>query len=79
MYFEGKVLIEIKIPQNEKGLQVVDFCSWGIFRKYEFEDDFFYEIFKEKLLEIKKNFKYKTLQTSHYVKTPRGTVRNPSL
>jgi hypothetical protein len=53
-YFGNTVSVEIQIPQNEKGLQVVDFCSWGVFRKYEYEDDSFYEIFKEKLLEIEK-------------------------
>ena len=52
-YFDNKVLVEIQIPQNEKGLQIVDFCSWGIFRNYEFGDSSFIEIFKEKFLEIK--------------------------
>jgi hypothetical protein len=50
VYFDKKVTIELKTPQNEKGLQVVDFCSWGIFRKYEYGDDSFYEIIKEKLI-----------------------------
>jgi Protein of unknown function (DUF3800) len=54
-FFDNKVSVEIQIPQNEKGLQVVDFCSWGIFRKYEYGDDSFYEIFEEKLLEIEKD------------------------
>lgn len=77
-YFDDKVSVEIQIPQNEKGLQVVDFCSWSIFRKYEYEDDSFCEIIKEKFLELGKALKYKTLQTSHDVGTSRGTVRNPS-
>jgi predicted HNH restriction endonuclease len=49
-YFENKVSVEIQIPQNEKGLQVVDFCSWSVFRKYEYGDDSFYEVYKEKFL-----------------------------
>jgi len=53
-FFDNEILVEIQIPQNEKGLQIVDFCSWGIFRKYEFGDDSFYEIFEEKLLGIVK-------------------------
>lgn len=51
-YFGNKILVEIQIPQNEKGLQVVDFCSWGVFRKYEFGDNSFYKIIKEKFLKI---------------------------
>lgn len=51
-YFDNEILVDLKIPQNEKGLQVVDFCSWSVFRKYEFGDDSFYKIFKEKMLEI---------------------------
>ena len=50
VYFDNEISVEIQIPQNEKGLQIVDFCSWSIFRKYEFGDDSFYEIFKEKIL-----------------------------
>jgi hypothetical protein len=78
-HFDNSVSVEIQIPQNEKGLQVVDFCSWGVFRKYEYGDNSFYEIFKEKLIEIEKDLKYKTLQISHDVGTSRGTVRNPNL
>ncbi|MFA6637021.1 MAG: DUF3800 domain-containing protein [Candidatus Omnitrophota bacterium] len=34
---------------ENKGLQVADVFSWGIFRKYEKKDETWYEIFKEKI------------------------------
>lgn len=43
--------IEIKTPHEEKSLQAVDFLSWSIFRKYEYDDESYYEIFKEKIYE----------------------------
>jgi hypothetical protein len=47
-----KVLpIRIATPQAEKGLQVVDFVSWAIFRKYEHGDDSYYNIIKQLIAE----------------------------
>jgi hypothetical protein len=48
-----KVDIEviIKTPQQEKGLQLVDAASWAIFRKYEHQDESYYNIFKELIVE----------------------------
>ncbi len=35
--------------QNSFGLKAVDFCSWAIFRKYEYKDERFYAIIKDKI------------------------------
>jgi len=46
-----KLEIEIKTPADEKSLQIVDFVSWAIFRKYEHGDESYYEMIKEKIVE----------------------------
>jgi hypothetical protein len=33
-----KLLLQIEMPNREKGLQAVDIASWALFRKYEFGD-----------------------------------------
>jgi len=43
--------ISIKTPFEERALQGVDFVSWAIFRKYEFADDTYYKLIKEKIVE----------------------------
>lgn len=43
--------ISIKTPFQEKALQIVDFVSWAIFRKYEHKDDSYYQIIKKKIVE----------------------------
>ena len=43
--------IDIKIPSSDKCLQLVDFCSWAIYRKYEYMDDSYYAIIKSKIIE----------------------------
>ena len=43
--------IEIASPIKEKALQVVDFVSWAIFRKYEKGDDTYYNLISEKIIE----------------------------
>lgn len=45
------IKISIKIPSEEKTLQAVDFASWAIFRKYEYGDDSYYNIIKNKIVE----------------------------
>jgi len=45
------VEVEIKTPYEEKSLQAVDFVSWSIFRKYEYQDGAYYEVFKSKIFE----------------------------
>jgi len=45
------VVIQIKTPHQEKSLQVVDFVSWAIFRKYEYKDNSYYNIIKSKVVE----------------------------
>jgi hypothetical protein len=41
----------IKTPAEEKSLQIVDFISWALFRKYEYGDESYYELIKEKIIE----------------------------
>lgn len=43
--------IDIKTPFEDKALQAVDFVSWSIFRKYEYRDEFYYNIIKGKVVE----------------------------
>ena len=43
--------ILIKTPHEEKSLQAVDFASWAIFRKYEYGDDSYYNLIKNKITE----------------------------
>lgn len=43
--------IEIKTPTEEKCLQIVDACSWAIFRKYEHNDHAYYNLLKSKIIE----------------------------
>jgi len=45
------IKIYIKTPFQEKALQAVDFASWAIFRKYEYRDDSYYNIIKNKIVE----------------------------
>lgn len=45
------VWVEIKTSTEEKCLQVVDCLSWGIFRKYEHEDESYYNMFKWIIIE----------------------------
>jgi len=46
-----KIVIEIKPPHEEKGLQVVDFVCWSIFRKHEHGDESYYNLIKQKIVE----------------------------
>lgn len=43
--------VEIATPHQEKALQVTDFASWAIFRKYERGDDSYYNLIKSKIIE----------------------------
>ena len=43
--------VQIKSPSAEKSLQAVDFVSWAIFRKYEYQDDSYYNLIKSKIVE----------------------------
>lgn len=38
--------VTVKFPNEEKSLQVVDFASWAIFRKFEFKDEEYYKLIK---------------------------------
>ena len=46
-----KMEVLIKSPHEEKSLQAVDFMSWAIFRKYEYGDDSYYNLIKNKIVE----------------------------
>lgn len=46
-----ELVVEIKRPSKEKALQIVDFVSWGVFRKYEHNDDTYYNIIKDLIRE----------------------------
>lgn len=43
--------ISIKMPHEEKCLQVVDMASWALFRKREHGDESYYNIIKSKVIE----------------------------
>lgn len=43
--------VEIKTSHEEKALQAVDFVSWSIFRKYQYHDENYYNIIKQKITE----------------------------
>ena len=49
--YKLKLKIEIKTPHEDKCLQAVDFISWSIFRKYEYEDDSYYDIIRDNIVE----------------------------
>lgn len=46
-----KLTTEISDCSKEKSLQIVDFVSWAIFRKYEKGDDTYYNLIKSKIIE----------------------------
>ena len=45
------LVVEIKKTSEEKALQIVDFVSWSVFRKYEHNDDTYYNIIKDLIKE----------------------------
>jgi len=45
------ITIEIKPHTKDTGLQVVDFISWSIFRKYEYDDSVYFDIIKDNVIE----------------------------
>lgn len=45
------ISIEIKYPRDEKSLQLADVLSWSIFRKRERQDEQYYNIIKNKIVE----------------------------
>lgn len=46
-----KIQIEIKMPGEEKCLQVVDFACWAAFHKREYGDESYWNLVKEKCVE----------------------------
>lgn len=46
-----ELIVEIKRPSAEKSLQIVDFISWSVFRKYEHNDDTYYNVIKDLIKE----------------------------
>jgi hypothetical protein len=53
-----KLALDVSIlpPHAEKGLQVVDFASWAIFRSYERGDSSYYDVIRNKVAEDKSLF-----------------------
>ena len=43
--------VDIKMPSEEKSLQLVDCVSWSLFRKYEMKDKKYYEVIKNLIKE----------------------------
>ena len=43
----------IKTPLQEKWLQIVDFCCWAIFQKYEKQEESYYDLIKPLIIEEK--------------------------
>ncbi|KKP87455.1 MAG: hypothetical protein UR90_C0004G0002 [Parcubacteria group bacterium GW2011_GWC1_35_8] len=46
-----KISVEIKTPQQEKCLQVIDVVCWSLFRKREHGDESYYNLIKSKIIE----------------------------
>ncbi|MBI5220448.1 MAG: DUF3800 domain-containing protein [Candidatus Liptonbacteria bacterium] len=46
-----RLTAEIKSTREEASLQIVDFASWAIFRKYEYGDDTYYNLIRQKIVE----------------------------
>jgi len=49
--YTGDIKITLKGSHEEKALQVADFISWAIFRKYEQSDLYYYQIIKNLIVE----------------------------
>lgn len=45
------ISINIKTSSQEKCLQIVDCLSWSIFRKYEYNDESYYQVIKDLIVE----------------------------
>lgn len=48
--YKVDIQVQISTPYAEKSLQVVDFVSWALYRKYENSDDSYYNIIKDKII-----------------------------
>lgn len=48
---EAEMDVRIATPASEKSLQVADFASWAIYRKYEKGDESYYNIIKSRIIE----------------------------
>jgi len=46
-----EISVEIKTPQQEKCLQIVDMVCWSLFRKRERGDETYYNLIKSKVIE----------------------------
>lgn len=45
------ISVNIKMPAEEKSLQIADFVSWSVFQKYEYGDNSYYQLIKNKIIE----------------------------
>jgi hypothetical protein len=51
-----EISVDIVPPHRDKLLQAVDFASWAIFKKYEHNDNSYYDYFKKIIIEENKLF-----------------------
>jgi hypothetical protein len=51
MNSHNNIEVKINTPIEEKCLQIADFLSWGIYRKYEHKDESYYNLFKKAIVE----------------------------
>jgi len=52
--FKPDLKISHFASHNDEGLQAIDFISWSIFRKYELNDDKYYNLIKDRITTEKK-------------------------
>lgn len=49
--YNADLQITIRKQDEEKALQVTDIVSWAVFRKYEYEDDTYYSLLQDSIVE----------------------------
>ena len=64
-----KISIHLRSSHEEKGLQAADFVSWALFRKYQQNDNNYYDIIKHKILD-ETMISPKSKKASRFTKAP---------
>jgi len=65
----------VKILAEQKALQAADFVSWAIFRKYEYNDDNYYNLIRGKIVEENPLFPLNNKAPFAIYEAPCGTPR----
>ena len=52
--YNKNYIIDFISSQDNKSIQATDFISWGIFKKYESDDDSYLRLIKDKILSVNK-------------------------